>query len=231
MRPIIDNEFDSLVRREYEGLCRYAWRIVHNPEDATEIVQETFLRFHRMRATEEAPRQIQIRVLLYRVTRNLAIDCMRRRITRRRFEESSARVLIMPVRESAEQELLADERHGQLREALKRLKPKEVECLALKSEGHSYGDIALILNIHAGSVGPTITRALRRLRTAYLDLTRPQVRAGDPERNEPTDIPSANATLARSAGRYGGSFATHDEAISDTPAARFIFSKIPGNRM
>jgi hypothetical protein len=32
----------------------------------------------------------------------------------------------------------------------------------------------MILNIHSGSVGPTVTRALRRLRSAYLELTRSQ---------------------------------------------------------
>ncbi len=174
---IIVDEFDSLFRRDYPGLCRYAWRIVHNQEDAAEIVQETFLRFHAMRTRGETSEAS--RVLLYRIARNLAIDCLRRRTTRKRYEATNARIVMMPLRETVEQELLTNERHSHLRDALRQLKSREVECLALKNEGHSYGDIAQILNIHPGSVGQTITRALRKLRVAYLELTRARERVND----------------------------------------------------
>ena len=172
MAPIVDPEFDALVRRDYDGLSRYVRRIVRNPDDAVEIVQETFLRFYRLRARQEVCEMEHATVLLFRMARNLAIDCVRRRAAVKRYTESYASLLIMPTPQSAEQDMLADEMFAQLDEALQHLQPREIECLVLKHEGRSYTEIALILDIRVSSVGPTITRAVRKLRTAWLQLSR-----------------------------------------------------------
>ncbi len=178
MAPIVDPEFDALVRRDYEGMCRYVWRIVRNPDDAVDIVQETFLRFYRLRARQAVCRMDQASVLLYRMARNLAIDCVRRRAAVKRYTEFHPNLLRMSTPHSAEQEMLAEELFAQLDEALQGLQPREIECLALKQEGRSYEEIALILDIRAGSVGPTITRAVRKLRAA-LQLSSPKAPAED----------------------------------------------------
>lgn len=164
----MDQDLESTFREDYAGLCRYAYRIVSDPDDAAEVVQETFLRFHRMRDQRGSAPD---RVLLYRVARNLAIDCLRRKQTRRRHLERHAHVLVLPQAESTEERLIEQERRRQLHKALQCLKPRDVEAITLRSEGLSYSDIALVLDLHPGSVGPTITRALRKLRDAYLALS------------------------------------------------------------
>jgi RNA polymerase sigma-70 factor (ECF subfamily) len=180
----MDKDLELIFREDYAGLCRYTCRIVSNPDDAVEIVQETFLRFHRMRARYTSAPD---RVLLYRIARNLAIDCLRRGQTRKRQMELHGHILVMPVVESTEEQLMAQESREQLRLALQSLKPKDAECLTLRNEGHCYVDIALILDIHPGSVGPTITRALRKLRNAYLALTeKPECTAGPSTRDKHT---------------------------------------------
>jgi|SRR5689334_3005152 len=176
----MDNDLESVFRENYSGLCRYAYRIVSDPDDAAEIVQETFLRFHRMRDHDSSAPD---RVLLYRVTRNLAIDCLRRKQTRRRHLEFNAHVLVIPAAESTEEQLIAQECREQLHRALQSLKPRDVETITLRSEGHSYNDIALILDIPPASVGPTVTRALRKLRDAYLAL--PQNAGGRRDTSQP----------------------------------------------
>ncbi len=195
----MDRDLESAFREDYSSLCRYVYRIIADPEDAAEIVQETFLRFHRMRAKCG---QACDRVLLYRVARNLAIDCLRRRQTRKRHHDAETRILEMPTVESTEDTLMGQELRDQLQIALRSLKPKEAEAVILRYEGHSYGDIALILEIQPNSVGPMITRGLGKLREAWAaisDGSELTVRIA-PATDAPAERKSRPGTRTRSAG-------------------------------
>jgi RNA polymerase sigma factor (sigma-70 family) len=166
---LTDDNLESMFCRDYDGVCRYAWRIVNDRDDAAEIAQETFLRMQQMRGAERfGPSD---RALLYRVARNLAIDHVRRKHTRRRYAWKDMRVPITAAEKSTEEELVAREQCSRVHRALRTLSSRDAKCLALKNAGHSYDEMAAILNIHPGSVGPTVTRALRRLRQAYFDLS------------------------------------------------------------
>jgi RNA polymerase sigma factor (sigma-70 family) len=164
-----DNNLESMFSRDYAGICRYAHRIVNDPDDAAEIAQETFLRMQQVRGP--ASFSLGDRVLLYRVARNLSIDHLRRKQTRRRYAEADGQIPVLQAERSSEEELLAEERRAQVQLALRTLSPRDAKCLALRNAGHSYDELAAILNIHPGSVGPTVTRALRRLRQAYFAAT------------------------------------------------------------
>ena len=67
---------------------------------------------------------------------------------------------------TAEQELLAAERHAALREAFTRLPPGCQRLLALLIEDPPppYAEIGARLGIPAGSIGPNRSRCLKRLR-------------------------------------------------------------------
>jgi RNA polymerase sigma factor (sigma-70 family) len=166
-----------MFHRDYSGVCRYARRIVSDPDDAAEIAQETFLRMQKVRGTEDEV--VSDRVLLYRVARNLAIDCVRRKHMQQKYAGTDWRMSAIPEEKSAEEELLAQEQWDQLRRALMTLSARDAECLALRNAGHSYDELAKKLNIHPGSVGPTVTRALRRLRHAYFSATTGSARPTD----------------------------------------------------
>jgi RNA polymerase sigma factor (sigma-70 family) len=168
---------EAMFSRNYAAVCRYAYRIVNDPEEAAEIAQETFLRLQQALETGSGPTPET--VFLYRVARNLAIDSLRRRVTRRRFAETDGRIMSGAAEKSTEEELLEQERRTQVRRALQGLRPRDAECLVLRNRGCSYGEVAQILHIHPDSVGPTVTRALRRLRQAYLGLTTGSVRSAD----------------------------------------------------
>ena len=166
-----ETNLESMFRRDYSALFRYARRIVSNSDDAAEIAQETFLRLQQMRPGSFFAEGD--RVLLYRVARNLAIDCVRREHTRRRFTAAARPPTAGHTLKSAEDELLARERRNHVRRAFRALSRRDAECLALRTEGRSYEELSVLLNIRPASVGPTVTRAFRRLRRAYLDLSEP----------------------------------------------------------
>lgn len=78
--PVVDQKH---IAEAYEkhgpALFRRARTLLGNDEDAREIVQETFFQFWKGRGRFE--RRSSIFTFLYRITTNLSIDRMRRRIT------------------------------------------------------------------------------------------------------------------------------------------------------
>jgi RNA polymerase sigma-70 factor, ECF subfamily len=73
--------FDELVRRYDRDVLRLATHLVHRPEDARDIYQESFLRayrnLHRFRF------ECSFYTWLYRIVTNTALDSLRRRSTHR----------------------------------------------------------------------------------------------------------------------------------------------------
>jgi RNA polymerase sigma factor (sigma-70 family) len=78
----------------------------------------------------------------------------------------SAEIIADEPSETAEQELLAAERHAALREAFAALQPSGQRLIALLLEDPpvSYAEISARLGIPAGSIGPTRRRCLDKLR-------------------------------------------------------------------
>jgi RNA polymerase sigma factor (sigma-70 family) len=181
--PNLDRELEALFEREYAGLCRYAYRIVNHPEDAADIVQETFLRFCKVWREEGV--RVADRALLYSLARNLAIDCARRTQTRQRLAPAAGNLLVMPAARSPEQACLDRERRDQLKEVLGTLNPRELGCLTLRHNGLSYQEIAKALTVNPGSVGPTIARALRKLRDTYAALSKNEVESREARHARP----------------------------------------------
>src|SRR5271165_1790357 len=73
--------FEELVRRYDREVLRLALNLVHTPEDARDIYQESFLRvyrnLHRFRF------ECSFYTWLYRITTNVALDHLRRRASHR----------------------------------------------------------------------------------------------------------------------------------------------------
>jgi RNA polymerase sigma factor (sigma-70 family) len=161
---------EVLFRQQQRQLCRYVYQITGSTDDAVEIVQECFLRLWR---SSQPLDDAEIEpAYLYKLARNIAIDALRKKQVRNRYAVSTAMVhdiLILPV--TPEEEVLDRERTGLANEALGRLNDKQREMLVLRAGGLSYDEIADITGVSRGSIGQTITRALRKCRSAYEELT------------------------------------------------------------
>ena len=155
---------DEFFLRECDALARYVYRIVKDIADAQDVVQEAFLRFYHLRATEE--RRGNDRALLYRLARNLAIDTVRER---NRVGLLSIDVVPMPAG-SPEDLLVVNEQRELCQQVLSLLSQREQECLSLRYAGLSYAEIASMLNLNPHSVGQILARALQTFRKRYAEL-------------------------------------------------------------
>jgi RNA polymerase sigma factor (sigma-70 family) len=163
--------FEEFCRREYPAVYRYTYARVGNPDEAQEVLQESFLTFYRMLVGGEV--REHPRALLFRLARNLAIDVVRRRATRDSFARQAAGgtvIVFAPPSQTPEEILLEKERRRCADEALARLSSRDQECLALRRSGLTYREIAEALGLNPHSVGQTISRALHRFEQAYDEL-------------------------------------------------------------
>ena len=107
---------------------------------------------------------------LYRLAHNLAVDFLRKQAVRERYARQleASRVIRLPV--TPEQRLLQQERRRLVQAALGELTERQRTCLELRACGLSYEEIAAVIDGNPESVGPTLTRALRKFRCAYQRL-------------------------------------------------------------
>ena len=164
MSPHSDDP-DAFIRealREHEGsLLRYATRLLHEPERARDIVQDTFAKLCRQR-----PAQIDGHVAqwLFTVCRRGALDVLRKEGRMSRFAEGQAERLVAPGPAPAVQAERNDS-WQRVVALLDRLPPNQQEVIRLKfQEGFSYQEIADITKLSAGNVGFLLHTALATLR-------------------------------------------------------------------
>jgi RNA polymerase sigma factor (sigma-70 family) len=135
-----------------------------------ELVQDACLRFCES-PTEPSEAGGNDRARLFRIARNLAIDLLRRREVRRRYDPELERTNVLVLtRDNPEQRLLKKERRDLIEAVFKQMDERQKECLLLRGSGRSYGEIAAVLGLSPESVGPTLGRALRKFRTMYEKL-------------------------------------------------------------
>jgi RNA polymerase sigma-70 factor (ECF subfamily) len=174
--------FDELVRRYDRDVLRLAMNIVHRPEDARDIYQETFLKvyrnLHRFRF------ECSFYTWLYRVATNVGLDYLRRRTTRREdqapvpedTEGASTRDFFdrQPQQNPStnpERQLLGHEISGRIHEAMKRLSPRERMVFEMKHyEGMRLRAIGDVLGTSEETVKNSLFRATRKLRASLEGL-------------------------------------------------------------
>ena len=145
--------FAALHARTSRALRAYVYRVVGNPSDADDIVQEAFLRM--LRADVPAETEEHLRRYLYRVASNLIVDRWRRR----RYEQGED-VMPEPVSDPPRYEDDAD-----VAKIFAELKPRDRALLWLAYvEGESHDEIASSLGVGRRGVRVMLFRARRRLR-------------------------------------------------------------------
>jgi RNA polymerase sigma-70 factor (ECF subfamily) len=162
--PPHHDRFRTLYARHFDALLVYALRRVSPPEDAADVVADTFLVAWRRRS--HLPQGDEARLWLYGVARNVIANQRRGERRRERLGEA------LRVRLAASEALRsvpdpAEGVAGQLavRAALARLGELDREVLMLTAwEGLEPREIAGVLGIGAPAVRTRLTRARARLR-------------------------------------------------------------------
>ena len=154
-------DWGELYRTALPDLVRFLHRKVWDMERAKDLAQDTFVR--ALRENPDNPR-----AWLFTVAANLARDEARTAIRRKghlTLLKTEAEVLAVTVDPAGELE--QGEREAGVRRALESLGERDREALLLWDGGLDYGEIAEALEISAGSVGTTLSRARARLVKAH----------------------------------------------------------------
>ena len=163
--------FGELVFRYQARLYNAAMRLVDNPEDAADVVQDAFLNAYQSLHTFKG--DAEFFTWLYRIAFNTAITLKRKKRPAVSLDATGPDGRIDPddpseyVKPGAALERNEDER--ELQEAMNRLSHEHKEVLVLKDiEGLKYEDIAEILGVPIGTIRSRLHRARLELRDLLL---------------------------------------------------------------
>jgi RNA polymerase sigma-70 factor (ECF subfamily) len=160
--------FQRVYAAHYDLILAYALRRTQTPDDAADVVAETFLTAWRRQ--DQAPDGDATRLWLYGIARRVTANHQR---GRRRQERLAARLRAQPVTaDGTDPEEGAIELRGSVMEAFERLRPADREILTLvAAEDLSPGAVARVL-------GCTQVAARVRLHRARVRFTRELRAAG-----------------------------------------------------
>ncbi len=151
-----DSAFDELYSRWAGPLLRYLERMVGDTGTAEELLQEAFFRVHRARARYEA--QARFSTWLYHIATNLALNELKR--PRRRHVHESDDTAVTGDSMPRIDDIVDSRRRGAAVERLLDGLP-ERQRMALwlaAAEGHSYAEVATILDTTEKSVKALVHR-------------------------------------------------------------------------
>jgi RNA polymerase sigma-70 factor (ECF subfamily) len=153
---------DELFTAHYTGLARVIYRVTGDTAAAEELAAEAFWKLHRRPPASHA----NLVGWLYRTALRLALDSLKMRKRRTRYESEAARAATPGNPEEAAERL---ERERRVREVLGAIKPEQAALLVLRGEGHTLAEIADLLYLNPGSAGTFVARAEAAFRKEYVD--------------------------------------------------------------
>jgi RNA polymerase sigma-70 factor, ECF subfamily len=176
--------FQEVVRRYRTPITNFVFRMLNDYDTAVDLAQETFLRVYSAVGRYEA--QYSFSTYIYRIASNLAISEIRKRRRRKVVSlfgffsgEDDEAIDLDPADERPlpEDAVLGEERKKAVNRAISSLPAKYRSALILRDiEGHSYEEIADILDLSEGTVKSRINRAraLLREKLGYLIAEAPR---------------------------------------------------------
>jgi len=171
--------FRELVRRYERPVFSLLYRMVRDRALAEDLAQETFIKV--LNGIKSYNPQFKFSSWIFKIANNAAIDHLRKRDLDTLSldgsphattpEEMSATALQLGDRgESPLQEVEARELGSAIERAIAKLRPEYRACILLRHvEGHSYEEIARIIDLPLGTVKTYIHRGRNELRVHLED--------------------------------------------------------------
>jgi RNA polymerase sigma-70 factor, ECF subfamily len=158
--------FADLVDLFQERFYRVAFRILGDPDEALDVVQDAFVKIHAAIGSWDG--EARFGSWAFRIVTNLAIDGLRRRGRERKACEGRAQEQPDYQEDVAGDGLVAEEQSAlviQIKSAIDSLPPGQRAIVALRHyEGFSLKEIADIRGCALGTVKSTLHQAFRNLR-------------------------------------------------------------------
>ncbi|MGN6211991.1 RNA polymerase sigma-70 factor [Parafilimonas sp.] len=156
----VEQNFDYFFRQYYVALCFFANSIIHNDEDAKDIVQDCFIKFWSNDIVNE--KVDIVKSFLYTMVRNRCID-----YTRKQKTITKTKSILLKSEEEFEHfdELVFAEMMRQIFDQIEEL-PETMKTILKKYyfEGKKYKEIAAEMNTTPDAVRMQKTRAIKILK-------------------------------------------------------------------
>lgn len=156
-------QFVHLFEAHFHKLYRYLDRLSGEPELASDVAQEAFIRLYRRGALPDAPEAWLISVAM-NLFRNVKSSRSRHR---RLLTQARSEGVLSDPSPLPDQAAVAEESRHRVRAALDRLPERERRLLLLRAEGYSYRDMAAALELNEASIGTLLARARAAFRQRY----------------------------------------------------------------
>lgn len=154
--------FEQLFRKFYEPLCQYALKILKEPAQSEEIVQDVFFRIWEKRG--ELNIETSEKSYLYRAVHNSCLNHLKHLKVRQKYQ-ADQQVGEMPTEEIADHEL-----EVRIREAIRALPENQRQAFELsRTEGLKYSQIADEMGISVKTVESYISKSLKHMRQRLAD--------------------------------------------------------------
>jgi RNA polymerase sigma-70 factor (ECF subfamily) len=168
--------FHALVERHSRAVYRLAYRMTGSPQDAEDVVQETFLRAYRQLGRFES--RANFGTWLHRIAVNCSIDLIRSRPHREAGHDvpdlEHFGATVEPgdaTRVSPERLMLSTEVQERISSAMSGLSAMERAAFSLRHfEGRSIEEISQSLGLKTNATKHSIFRAVRKMRLALEPL-------------------------------------------------------------
>ena len=153
--------FAELMRAHYAYVYGVVIKIVNNPHDAEEVVQETF--FSAYRGLPQLEDRRKFKSWLAEIARNRARDRLRKqKVDTVSIDEVSAHTLQTP--DAVDDELIRDEQRELIRRAMETLSEKDREIArAYYLDGASYDELIQTHGLSYKAISVRLSRAKQRL--------------------------------------------------------------------
>jgi RNA polymerase sigma-70 factor, ECF subfamily len=180
-------EFARLVEANYEMIYRLAIRMVNDPQDAEDILQETFLKAYRHLKGFDG--RSRLSTWLYRIATNEALMFLRRKKldtisideTSDTAEGDKEPVQIVDWCCMPEEEMMSSEAKSYLDQAISKLAPNLRVVFVLRDiQGLDTQEVSQVLDLSETAVKTRLSRARMQLREELSGYYGSKLREGKP---------------------------------------------------
>lgn len=164
--PLVDPGrayFAALFHKYRSSLFRYLSGLVSSPEDAAELVQESYVRL--LQHEDVAQLEAVSRTYLFQIATNLARDHFRRRATRHSGAHFDLHEIEIPDEHGGpEHEIVWDQTIDSIKQGIKELPPMTRRIFLLsRFRGKTYPQIAMLLGVSTRTVERKMSEAMQML--------------------------------------------------------------------
>lgn len=152
-------DYEQAVNSHYEGLYRFAYSLAGNPDDASELAQETFARL--LSRGGQLRDQSKVKGWLFTTLYRIFLGWKRREAALPHYEIASVESELPPVTPDLVDKLQNEAVSESLLEVEERYR---VPLALYYFENHSYAEIAVMLDIPIGTLMSRLSRGKEMMR-------------------------------------------------------------------